>query len=65
MLSLSLGHERVRAGSPPDSRTSAKWAHRRDASAFHCTAVCPGPSLRTATVTWQNRQSTGSSPEVR
>ena len=65
MLSVSFGQARVRAVSPPESRTSAKYAQRCDASVFHCTAVCPGPSLLAATVTWQNLQSTGRSPEVR
>ena len=50
MLSLNFGQDRVRAVSPPDSRTSAKCAQRCDASVFHCTAVCPGPSRLTVTV---------------
>ena len=65
MLSASFGQDRVRAGSPPDSRTSAKYAHRCVASEFHCTEVCAGPSFLTSTETWQNRQSTDTSPEVR
>ncbi len=65
MLSASFGHARVRAGFPPDSRISEKNAQRCDAWVFHWTAVWPGPSLLTETVTWQNRQSTGCSPPVR
>ena len=63
MLSASFGQLRVRAESPPASRTSAKYAQRWDASEFHCTAVCPGPSFLTPTDTWQNRQSTDTRPE--
>ena len=65
MLSASFGQERARAGSPPDSRTSVKNAQRCDASEFHCTDVCAGPSFLTPTETWQNRQSTDTSPEFR
>ena len=65
MLSASFGQDRVRADSPPDSRTSAKYAQRWDASEFHCTDVCAGPSFLTPTDTWQNRQSTETSPDVR
>ena len=65
MLSASFGQDRVRAESPPASRTSVKYAQRLEASEFHCTAVCPGPSFLTLTDTWQNRQSTDTRPEVR
>ena len=65
MLSASFGQLRVRAESPPASRTSAKYAQRLEASEFHCTAVCPGPSFLTLTDTWQNRQSTDTRPDVR
>ena len=47
MLSASFGHERVRADSPPDCRISVKYAQRCEASVFHCTDVCPGPSFFT------------------
>ena len=50
---------------PPSARISAKYAQRCEAVEFHCTAVYSGPSFLTATVAWQNRQSTGVSPEVR
>ena len=42
-----------------------KYAQRVDASVFHCTDVCAGPSFFTSTDTWQNRQSTGTNPDVR
>ena len=51
MLSASLGHDLVRAGSPPDSRTSVKNAQRWVASEFHCTDVYAGPSFFTLTDT--------------
>ena len=65
MLSASFGHDRARAGSPPDWRISVKYAQRCDAWEFHCTDVCSGASFLTSTDTWQNRQSTDTSPEVR
>ena len=65
MLSASFGQERARAGSPPDSRTSVKYAQRWVASEFHWTDVCAGPSFLTLTDTWQNRQSTETRPELR
>lgn len=65
MLSVSLGHDLLRLLSPPLARTSANVAQRSVAAEDHCTAVCPAPSFLTATVTWQNRQSTGTRPAVR
>lgn len=65
MLSTSRGHDLARAGSPPDSRISVKYAQRRVASVLHCTDVWAGPSFFTSTETWQNRQSTDTSPDVR
>ena len=65
MLSESFGQDFSRAGLPPEARMSAKYAQRRVASAFHCTDVCAGPSFFTSTVTWQNLQSTDTSPDVR
>jgi hypothetical protein len=49
MLSASLGQVLARAGSPPDCRISVKYAQRWEASAFHCTLVCAGPSFLTCT----------------
>ena len=43
----------------------AKWAQRCVASLLHCTEVWAGPSFFTLTATWQNRQSTEASPELR
>ena len=40
-----------------------KYAQRCDASEFHCTDVWAGPSFLTPTDTWQNRQSTETSPD--
>src|SRR3954452_13590692 len=65
MLSASRGHDRLRLLSPPLARTSANVAQRCVASEIHWTAVSSGPSFFTATVTWQNRQSTGVSPALR
>jgi hypothetical protein len=65
MLSESLGQDLLRLLSPPSALTSANVAQRWVASELHCTAVCPAPSFFTATVTWQNRQSTGVRPEFR
>ena len=63
MLSASLGHARARAGSPPDSRTSAKYAQRSSGLGIPLHRRMAGPSFLTLTETWQNRQSTETRPE--